>query len=137
MQQWQLRCQQEEILWKQKSRIQWLKEGEQNTKFFHRSTMYYRGAKKILKLSNVAGETIQNNKEISTLLTSHFKQIAKEIEEDRTATIGEITQAIPKSITSEQNDTLLRKVSLEEVDEAIKSMPNDKAPGPDGFTINF
>eukprot|EP00253_Pinus_taeda_P004936 PITA_04936 len=26
---------------------------------------------------------------------------------------------------------------MEEVEEAIKSMPNDKAPGPDGFTINF
>eukprot|EP00253_Pinus_taeda_P027470 PITA_27470 len=26
---------------------------------------------------------------------------------------------------------------MEEVEEAVKSMPNDKAPGPDGFTINF
>lgn len=99
--------------------------------------MDYRGENKILKLSNAAGETIQNHKEISTLLTSHFKQIDQETQEDRTAAIGEITQAIPKSITSKQNAALRRKVSLEEVEEAIKSMPNDKAPGPDGFTINF
>jgi len=26
---------------------------------------------------------------------------------------------------------------MEEVEEAVKSMPNDKAPRPDGFTINF
>lgn len=91
--------------------------------------MDYRGANKILKLSNATGETIQNHKEISTLLTIHFKQIAQETEEDKTAAIGEITQTIPKSITSEQNATLLSKVSLEEVEEAIKSMPNEKAPG--------
>lgn len=77
MQKWHIHSQQEEILWKQKSRIQWLKEGERNTKFFHRSTMDYRGANKILKLTNAAGEVTQNHNEISSLLTTHFKQIAQ------------------------------------------------------------
>lgn len=49
----------------------------------------------------------------------------------------EITQAIPQLITPAQNASLLRKISMEEVEEAVHDMPNDKAPGPDGFTINF
>jgi ferredoxin-like protein FixX len=48
-QQWEARCQQEEILWCQKSQIRWLKEGERNTKFFHRTTIARRAHKKILE----------------------------------------------------------------------------------------
>ena len=33
---------QEEILWRQKSRVQWLKEGERNARFFHRSMIHKR-----------------------------------------------------------------------------------------------
>ena len=128
MVQWQLRCQQEETLWRQKSRVHWLKEGEQNTKFFQRSTLDYRSANKILRLENEARETLQNHKDISSLLTRHFKHIAQETQDERTEAIASLTQAIPSVKTNEQNLALLREISMEEVEEA---------PGPDGFTINF
>lgn len=38
-QEWENLGKQEEIFWRKKSRIQWLKERECNTKFFHRYTM--------------------------------------------------------------------------------------------------
>lgn len=136
-QQWQDRCKQEESLWKQKSRIQWLKEGEQNTKFFHKSAMDYRSANRILELKNNEGEILKNHNEIAVLLTDHFHSIAQEPTIQREEAIKEITNAIPKSITEDQNWALRRVISLEEVEEAVRSMPNDKAPGPDGFTINF
>lgn len=137
MQQWQERCQQEEMLWRQKSRIQWLKEGEENTKFFHRSALDYRGVNKILSLKNDQGESIENHQDIATLITEHFNNIAQEPEIDRTEATGNLIKSIPESISNEQNQALSREISLEEVEEAVKEMPNDKAPGPDGFTINF
>jgi hypothetical protein len=40
-------------------------------------------------------------------------------------------------VTPEQNATLMRPITQEEVDQAAKSMPPGKAPGPDGFTTDF
>eukprot|EP00253_Pinus_taeda_P030678 PITA_30678 len=60
-----------------------------------------------------------------------------EPEIDRTEAIADLIKSIPKSISNEKNLALTREISLEEVEEAMKDMPNDKAPGPDGFTINF
>ena len=40
-------------------------------------------------------------------------------------------------ITEDQNKSLNRLITMEEVEEAVRDMPNGKAPGPDGFTINF
>eukprot|EP00253_Pinus_taeda_P015369 PITA_15369 len=136
-QQWHNRCKQEESLWKQKSRILWLKEGEQNTKFFHRSAMDYRSANKILELKNSEGEILRNHSDISALLSNHFSRIAQEPGINREASIQEITNAIPNSITEEQNWALRKTITMEEVEEAVRNMPNDKASGPDGFTINF
>eukprot|EP00253_Pinus_taeda_P013015 PITA_13015 len=82
-------------------------------------------------------EILNNHNDISALLSDHFNSIAQEPPINRGEAIKELTTAIPKSITSYQNWDLCKEISMELVDEVIRSMPNDKAPGPDGFTINF
>eukprot|EP00253_Pinus_taeda_P001472 PITA_01472 len=85
----------------------------------------------------VFGEILKNHNEISALLSDHFKSISQEPHINREKAIKELMEAIPKIITADQNWALCREISMEETEEAIRSMPNDKAPGPDGFTINF
>ena len=137
MQDWQSRCQQEEVLWKKKSRIQWLKESEQNTKFFHRSTIDHRGANKILSIKDDQGTSVQTHQEISSLLINHLSQIAQDLEIDREEAIKELLTSIPKLINEDQNKALNHEITWEEVEEAVKDMPNGKAPRPNGFTIDF
>ena len=49
---------QEEILWRQKSRIQWIKEGEKKTAFFHKTMVQRRNNNRIFQLHNNQGETL-------------------------------------------------------------------------------
>ena len=72
------RAKQEEILWKQKSRIRWLKEGEKNTKFFHRSTIQRRMNNNITFIKNTEGEKVEEHEQIEQVLLNHFQAMHQE-----------------------------------------------------------
>jgi len=90
-QEWEGRCQQEEILWHQKSQIRWIKEGERNTKFFHRTTIARRAHNKILKIKDQDGIEQESHKEIENTLVSQFHGISQEPNKDRSEAIQRIT----------------------------------------------
>ena len=66
---------QEEALWRQKFRINWLKEGERNTKFFHRSTIQHRMHNRITVIKNQMGERLEMQEAIMKELRNHFRDI--------------------------------------------------------------
>ncbi|KAF7823597.1 reverse transcriptase [Senna tora] len=49
---------QEELFWKQKSRCQWIIEGDRNTRFYHTSTMIRRRRNKILSFQQYGGNAL-------------------------------------------------------------------------------
>ena len=80
---------------------------------------------------------MENHAEIEKEFINHFQAVHQEPLFDRHPTIEKITQNIPKVITEEHNQLLLRPVSTQEVDLAMKQLNDGKAPGPDGFTTTF
>eukprot|EP00253_Pinus_taeda_P031815 PITA_31815 len=136
-QEWDNRCLQEKILWRQKSRVQWIKEGERNTKFFHRSTIDHRNNNRIVKLTNQHGIESNTHEEMEKVLLQHFQKIVEETSEDRYQFMKKFNQYIPKLVTKEDNFKLNRPVTEEETEEAMKEMQNGKAQGPDGFNVDF
>lgn len=71
------------------------------------------------------------------VLVQHFLSISKEPLVDRSRFINNFTKFIPKLVTMEDNHNLNRPMSEEEVSEIINEMQNGKAPGPDGFNLDF
>jgi len=86
---------------------------------------------------NEQGEKIENHTGIESEFLNYFKQAHQEPNIDRLPVMESILSNIPKSISEEHNQLLLRPVDLQEVEEAVHQLKVGKAPGPDGFTSNF
>ncbi|KAJ6672986.1 hypothetical protein OIU85_014238 [Salix viminalis] len=67
----------EEAFFKQRSRVQWLKLGDQNTKFFHRSLIHRRSRNSINSLRDDQGGICTNLKEMGDLAVNYFKNLLK------------------------------------------------------------
>ncbi|KAL8140375.1 hypothetical protein V2J09_006396 [Rumex salicifolius] len=68
-----LRC--EEILWRKKSRDSWLKDGDQNTSFFHISTLVHRRRNRISSLLDDTDQWIHSPRDLEDLVVGHFRDI--------------------------------------------------------------
>ena len=117
--------------------MQWIKEGEINTRFFDKSTMEHRAHNRITKLIDPQGKELNTQKEMEFVLVQHFQSIAEETIADKSQFIKSFNQHIPKLVTKEDNYNINKPVTEEQVYEVIKDMNNGKALGPDGFNVDF
>jgi hypothetical protein len=112
-QEWETRCKQEEIMWRHKSRVRWLKEGDKNTKFFHKLTIARKTHNKILKIHDREGIERESHLDIENTLVNHFQNIAREPNMDITEAIHKILRHIPKVVTTDHNLNLNKPISHE------------------------
>jgi hypothetical protein len=124
---------QEEMLWYQKSRENWVKYGNRNTKFFHTQSVIRRRRNKISGL-NIEGVWCTDVETLKREASKFFKQLFQS--NDPCHPHGLNLVQIPQ-IGQELYDILLQPVLLEEVKVAIFSMESYKSPGPDGFQPIF
>eukprot|EP00253_Pinus_taeda_P005056 PITA_05056 len=136
-QDWENLCKEEEIFWRQKPRVQWLKERERNTIFFHRSTLANRAHNRISSIKDEGGQLLSAHEEIQVVLVQRFCGIVNETISNRDPFIKDLTRHIPRLVSREGNFNLNRPVTEEEISEVLKEMQNGKALGPDSFNVDF
>ncbi|KAG5609421.1 hypothetical protein H5410_020702 [Solanum commersonii] len=122
----------EEIAWRQRSRVHWLKHGDKTIKYFHRMATTYKRFNTIDELM-VEGVIVTDSEEIKGTIISYYQNLYRETEQWR----PEFNVHGAKSITQEENVWLQRKFEEDEVFNCIKSCASDKALGPDGFLMSF
>ena len=114
-----------------RSRISWLKEGDANTKLFHMHSRHRKRRNFVAELVN--GDQILTSHDDKAVLVDNF--YARLIGEcgDREQTINLEALHMPTFNLAHLDEP----VTELELWNTIKSLPNDKAPGPDGFTGRF
>lgn len=67
----------QEIYWKQRSKQFWLREGDQNTKFFHNYATGRKKRNQIKKLKDKNGVWKENKDELQQIITEYFEDMFK------------------------------------------------------------
>ncbi|XP_061343725.1 uncharacterized protein LOC133289741 [Gastrolobium bilobum] len=124
----------EELIWFQRSRNQWLKYGDKNSKFFHSSTVSRRRHNRIVTLKNEQGKWVSDTKELVDMAVAYYQQLFKG--EDEIEEVFPILNAFP-NLRLEETRVLSAMPDKEEIRRTIFRMGKFMAPGPDGLNALF
>ncbi|OMO81305.1 reverse transcriptase [Corchorus capsularis] len=120
---------QEELLWFQKSRVQWYKEGEKNTKLFHLSTVCRRRRNKISMLKNDDGEWVLTPASLKAMVSAYYVSL---FSVDNALSLARLDVVCPV-LPTDRIQSLDNGITITEVKQALFQMKPWKAPGNDGF----
>ncbi|KAM2712281.1 hypothetical protein EV1_032304 [Malus domestica] len=121
---------QEELYWLQRSRVNWLRDGDANTAFFHRTTLQRRRVNSIVKLKDVDDHWVDDGRRVFTLVEDHFQSLYTSV---GSRDWGNILNCLEPMVSELMNADLIKPVSEEEIKAAVHQMGGLKAPGLDGF----
>lgn len=123
----------EEQLLQQKSRINWIKKGDSNNKFFFSSCKARWNSNKLLSLVDDTGITHTSHTMVSKVAVDYFKSL-----------LGNSTSvdAFPSDIelsrlSEEQMQSMDAQFTNTEIFNTFKFMAKNRSPGPDGLTPEF
>ena len=122
----------EEVSWRQKLRMLCIKEGDNNTKFFHEVANSRRRYNHISMLE-MNGVIYEDESKKADQAVQFYKNLYKETEEWRPFVEGlEFDQ-----IEGLEKDWLDWRFEQEKVLRVVKELEGDKAPSPNGFSLAF
>ncbi|KAJ9553128.1 hypothetical protein OSB04_017173 [Centaurea solstitialis] len=117
---------------RQKAKLKWMAEGDENSKFFHMAVKNQE-RKNSLRGLEINGEWVDDPVRVSSFVFDFFQNKFLK----RTGEFPIFSSSKTKTISSDEAEQLESPFGEEEVWQAIKDCGNNKSSGPDGFTFGF
>ncbi|KAL3513092.1 hypothetical protein ACH5RR_025809 [Cinchona calisaya] len=118
------------MFWKQKGRIKWLKDGAQNSKFYHFSLKMKRNKLFVNRIETRAGVWTDNTVGIQDEAAAFYQDL---LTSEQQAVDDSLLDCIPNIMRMEDNSKLLQWPTIEEVKKVVFSMDLDSSARVDGM----
>lgn len=121
----------EEEFWYRKAKINWLQEGDINTKYFHIVTIERRKKNRIEAITDEYGSEYQGEEKMAEVIAKYFESL---FITSQPQDCQEILKGTPRPKTEAMNGNLTRAAEDQEIKKALFSMHPHKPPELDGIS---
>lgn len=123
---------QEEVWWAQRAKTQWLKYGDNNTKFFHFKASQRKKKNYIYSITDKNGREWNDDIHIHDIFTNYFADI---FSTSHPTEVHNNLDVISNRVPTDRQAELSADFTIEEVEATMKSMKATSAPGLDGIQL--
>ncbi|KAG5548914.1 hypothetical protein RHGRI_014320 [Rhododendron griersonianum] len=127
----------EESLAKQKSRVQWLKLGDQCTSFFFKSINNSRNRNRISSLVLEDGSVTHDIELVKHTFISYYTNLLGTKHLTDYSGSSRVDQLVTRRLSHSQSLDMVIEVTDKEIKDTFSSLNPQKAPGPDGYNAAF
>ncbi|KAL4304364.1 hypothetical protein GQ457_10G028210 [Hibiscus cannabinus] len=128
----------EEQFFRQKSRIQFIKGGDQITAYFFRQLKVRQKTNTVQVLQDMQGNRFESFGSISNELVQFFSDSLGSVDENVEVFSDDLLREILGiEFSIEFQNSLVAPITHQEIKKVLFSMNGNKAPGPDGYSAKF
>lgn len=118
----------------QRSQVDWLREGDRNTKIFQSRAVWRARKNKVKRLIDDEGCGHGDHRVMSSMVTSYFQSL---FTCDTTLEQQSLLDLYEKKVTPDMNERLCAEFSEKEISDSLFQMGPLKTPGKNGFPDRF